>query len=262
MARPRAVRRFEGMPPPDAPGVPPELLAEYRRAVGVQIKALAGCADRLDHHPSDRDALETFRREVHKVRGSAGSYGFPKASDLAAGMEETAKDWIVHADEPRMDRGAMARWFVTRLSQFIEPELGTQAAPARPAPPVATTPEVICVEDDDSLAELLAYGLQSRGYRYATFRNGADALDALLTLDTQSQRPLVLLDVDLPGLDGFSLFERLEQERPGAYRVVFTSVHSQEDEQMRALEAGALDYLVKPISLRVILEKIRRWTGR
>ncbi|HKV71642.1 MAG TPA: response regulator, partial [Gemmatimonadales bacterium] len=61
---------------------------------------------------------------------------------------------------------------------------------------------------------------------------------------------------------GFSLFERLQTERPGAYRVVFTSVHSTEDEQMRALEAGALDYLVKPISLRVVLEKVRRWVGR
>ena len=251
------------MTSPDTPGVPPELLAEYRRAVAVQIKALVACADRLERHPSDRDALETFRREVHKVRGSAGSYGFPDASELAAGMEETAKDWLAHADEPQMDRSTVARWFVTRLGEFIGPDdTPASAAPHRPPPPDAKVPEVICVEDDHSLAELLAYGLESRGYRYATFRNGAEALDALLALDTAGRRPLVLLDVDLPGLDGFSLFQRLERERPGAYRVVFTSVHGQEDEQMRALEAGALDYLVKPISLRVILEKIRRWTGR
>jgi len=249
------------MPTPDAQGVPPELLAEYRRAVAVQLKALGACADRLDAQPSDRDALDTFRREVHKVRGSAGSYGFPEASDLAAGMEETANDWLTHADELRMDRGAVARWFVSRLSQFIEPDAAAPA-PARPPAPSVAVPDVICVEDDRSLTELLAYGLDSRGYRYVVYRNGAEALEALLALDTQGLRPLVLLDVDLPGLDGFSLFQRLEQERPGAYRVVFTSVHSQEDHQMRALEAGALDYLVKPISLRVILEKIRRWTGR
>ena len=108
----------------------------------------------------------------------------------------------------------------------------------------------------------LAYGLESRGYRYLTFRNGAEALEALLVLKTGGRHPLVLLDVDLPGLDGFSLFERLQAERPGAYRVVFTTVHSTEDEQMRALEAGAIDYLVKPISLRVVLEKVRRWVGR
>jgi len=44
--------------------------------------------------------------------------------------------------------------------------------------------------------------------------------------------------------------------------VVFTTVHGDESEQLRGLEAGALDYLVKPISLRVALEKIRRWVGR
>jgi DNA-binding response OmpR family regulator len=44
--------------------------------------------------------------------------------------------------------------------------------------------------------------------------------------------------------------------------VVFTTVHGTESEQLRGLEAGALDYLVKPMSLRVALEKIRRWVGR
>ena len=244
--------------------IPPELLLEYRRAVATQVAAIKACADRLEKHPADRDALETFRREVHKVRGSAGSYGFPEASDLAAGMEETAKDWVQHADDVQMDRGALARWFMERITEFIKPTpLDDRGPPStRSLSGEVEAPEVISIEDDHSLAELLAYGLQSRGYRFVSFRNGAEALDALLQMKTGGRRPLVLLDVDLPGLDGFSLFERLETERPGAYRVVFTSVHSTEDEQVRALEAGALDYLVKPISLRVVLEKVRRWVGR
>jgi CheY-like chemotaxis protein len=244
--------------------IPPELLVEYRRAVATQVAAIKACADRLETHPADRDALETFRREVHKVRGSAGSYGFPDASDLAAGMEETAKDWIQHADDVQLDRGALARWFMERITDFIKPAPPDAALATSPRTlsGEVEAPEVISIEDDHSLAELLAYGLASRGYRYLTLRNGAEALETLLKLKTGGRRPLVLLDVDLPGLDGFSLFERLETERPGAYRVVFTSVHSTEDEQMRALEAGALDYLVKPISLRVVLEKVRRWVGR
>jgi CheY-like chemotaxis protein/HPt (histidine-containing phosphotransfer) domain-containing protein len=250
--------------PSDSADIPQELLADYRRAVAAQVSDFRSCADRLDRNPSDQEALEVFRREVHKVRGAAGSYGFPDASDLAAGMEETTKDWIANAAEVQMDRGAVARWFADRLTEFVSPDATAAAAApgARPLTGETTAPEVICVEDDHSLAELLAYGLESRGYRYATFHNGADALDALLTMKTGGRRPLVLLDVDLPGIDGFSLFERLEAERPGAYRVVFTSVHSREDEQMRALEAGALDYLIKPISLRVVLEKVRRWVGR
>lgn len=248
---------------PDA-DVPPELLADYRRAVARQVEAIEACADRLEKDPTDRDALETFRREVHKVRCSAGSYGFPEASELAAGMEETAKDWVEHASDVHMDRGALARWFMERITDFIKPTPSdsTGSLPVRGPSGDVEAPEVISIEDDHSLAELLAYGLKSRGYRFLIFRNGAEALEALLKMKIGDRRPLVLLDVDLPGLDGFSLFERLEAERPGVYRVVFTSVHSTEDEQVRALEAGALDYLVKPISLRVVLEKVRRWVGR
>ncbi len=136
--------------------------------------------------------------------------------------------------------------------------------PAQSSPPVAApqAPEVIYVEDDAALAELLEYGLGAHGYRFAAYRNGREALGALLALDVEGTHPLLLLDVDLPALDGYSIFAALQRERPGTYRVVFTTVHGTEEEQLRGLEAGALDYLVKPISLRVALEKIKRWVGR
>src|SRR5437870_4871026 len=137
-------------------------------------------------------------------------------------------------------------------------------SPAQSSPPVAApqAPEVIYVEDDAALAELLEYGLGAHGYRFAAYRNGREALGALLALDVEGTHPLLLLDVDLPALDGYSIFAALQRERPGTYRVVFTTVHGTEEEQLRGLEAGALDYLVKPISLRVALEKIKRWVGR
>ena len=94
------------------------------------------------------------------------------------------------------------------------------------------------------------------------YRNGRDALAELRTIDTRGTVPLLLLDVDLPALDGYSIFEALQTECPGKFRVVFTTVHGSEAEQLRGLEAGAIDYMVKPMSLRVALEKIRRWVGR
>jgi len=144
-----------------------------------------------------------------------------------------------------------------------EPQpIAESSAEPQPIEVIATVAEVIFVEDDAALAELLAYGLQSRGYRFLSYRNGREALRELLALDVQGTRPLLLLDVDLPGLDGYSVFDALQRERPGIYRVVFTTVHGTEEEQLRGLEAGALDYMVKPISLRVALEKIKRWVGR
>jgi DNA-binding response OmpR family regulator len=128
--------------------------------------------------------------------------------------------------------------------------------------PVSQLPDVFIIEDDTALIELLEYGLSSRGYTSRVLRNGRDALETLRTLAVGDAHPLLLLDVDLPGLDGHSLFYMLQRERPGVFRVVFMTVHGGEDEQLRALEGGATDYLVKPVSLRVALEKIRRWVGR
>ena len=358
----------DATPPPE---LPPGLLAEYLESARSQLGVLAGLAHRIAARSADREALDALRREIHKVHGSAGSYGFMDASRLAAGMEATVKDWVAHPDDKDVDRGSLAGWFVKRLAEMLgvevpaaaglpsmprvgspprpprpqppptpgpvakaipptppspprplrplrppapnapaaspprksqppgatpptpteKPQARPPQAPAppaqrpapaakprpaepRPAPPPATpppavpsrdalsVPEVIYVEDDAALAELLQYGLRAHGYRFLAYRNGWDALRELLALDVRGTHPLLLLDVDLPALDGYSIFAALERDRPGAYRVVFTTVHGTEEEQLRGLEAGALDYLVKPISLRVALEKIKRWVGR
>jgi DNA-binding response OmpR family regulator len=136
------------------------------------------------------------------------------------------------------------------------------AAPSVPTGDSADVPEVIVVEDDPTLADLLTFGLEARGYRFVHYRNGREALEMLRSMDTGGTTPLLLLDVDLPAMDGYSIFDALQQDRPGKFRVVFTTVHGTETEQLRGLEAGAIDYLVKPISLRVALEKIRRWVGK
>ncbi len=120
-------------------------------------------------------------------------------------------------------------------------------------------PDVVVVEDDPALADLLGYALSSRGLTHHVYRKGPEALAGLLALKVHERRPVVLMDIDLPGLDGFSLFERLRVERPRDFRVVFISVHASEGDQLRALRAGALDYIVKPVSLRVLMAKIAVW---
>src|SRR5882724_11038343 len=303
-------------PPPPAPELPPGLLAEYLESARAQLGVLAGLAERLVVAAGDREALDALRREAHKVHGSAGSYGFMEASRLAAGMEATVKDWAARPDDPDVERGSLARWFVNRLAELLGVDVPDASAAPSPPPPIrsgplprvgppprpaprpptqrpvaprgravlpplppkpaerspngppvvasadaALVPEVIYVEDDAALAELLEYGLRAQGYRFLAYRNGRDALRELLALDVRGTHPLLLLDVDLPALDGYSILAALERERPRTYRVVFTTVHGTEEEQLRGLEAGALDYLVKPISLRVALEKIKRWVG-
>ena len=262
-------------------GLPPGVRDEYLQGARDQLGTIAELAERLIARGDDTDAIEALRRDAHRLHGSAGSFGFPQASVVAAELENAAKEWLERpANGGMKNRGQEARAFVRRLAAALftkqppppppAPQVVAPAPPSTaPSPPStaptaesADVPEVIVVEDDPTLAELLTFGLEARGYRFVHYRNGREALDALRVLETHGQTPLLLLDVDLPALDGYSIFEALQHDCPGKYRVVFTTVHGSETEQLRGLEAGALDYMVKPMSLRVALEKIRRWVGR
>ncbi len=264
------------MSPPqvDDFGLPPGVRDEYLQGARDQLGTIAELAERLIASGDDTAAIEALRRDAHRLRGSAGSFGFPQASVVAAELEEAAKHWLEHPGNGVADRGQAARGYVRRLAAALFTKQSVAAPVAAPSPPIDVTapspppsgdvPEVIVVEDDDTLAELLTFGLEARGYRYVLFRNGREALDQLKVMETRGAErpPLLLLDVDLPALDGYSVFEALTQDCPGKFRVVFTTVHGSETEQLRGLEAGAMDYMVKPMSLRVALEKIRRWVGR
>src|SRR6266513_1578843 len=122
--------------PPPPPELPPGLLAEYLESARAQLGVLAGLAERLVAAGGDREALDALRRETHKVHGSAGSYGFMAASRLAAGMEATVKDWAARPDEPDVERGSLARWFVRRLAELLGLEVPRASAP----PPVRAAP--------------------------------------------------------------------------------------------------------------------------
>lgn len=120
-------------------------------------------------------------------------------------------------------------------------------------------PDVVIVEDDPAFSDLLEYALRQEGYTFRVLRTGPEALEALRAMPVVALKPLVLLDLDLPGLDGHAIHERLLLERPRDFQVVFLSAHIGDADQVRALRAGAADYLAKPVSLRVLLSKLPRW---
>src|SRR5882724_1675667 len=124
-------------PPPE---LPPGLLAEYLESARAQLGVLAGLAERLMAAGGDREALDALRRETHKVHGSAGSYGFMEASRLAAGMEATVKDWAARPDDPDVERGSLAHWFVRRLAELLGVEVPDASAAPSPPPPMRSGP--------------------------------------------------------------------------------------------------------------------------
>lgn len=119
--------------------------------------------------------------------------------------------------------------------------------------------EIVVVDDDVELADMIVYALESTGRVVTVYYDGARALRELVQLPLDDVRRIVLLSVDLAGIDGHSLHERLQELRPDSFLVAFMSSRASDADQIRALRAGAVDYLVKPISLHVLVAKVDAW---
>src|SRR5687768_8993372 len=121
---------------------------------------------------------------------------------------------------------------------------------------------VLIVEDEKHIADGLRYNLNAEGFDVETAGTGEEAL-ALLTGGRKSY-DVVVLDVMLPGIDGFSLASRLRAQGEFVPILMLTARGRSED-VLRGFEAGADDYLPKPFDLTILLARIngllrrRRW---
>ncbi|HEX2201833.1 MAG TPA: response regulator, partial [Longimicrobium sp.] len=126
-------------------------------------------------------------------------------------------------------------------------------------PDAARIVDVLVVEDDPALARLLTHALTTRGYRHEWVDNGRKAVDLLAGSRPAVRARVVLLDVDLPEMDGHAVLRALGRDRVlERTRVVMLTVRSSESEVVQALEMGAFDHVAKPFSVPVLLQRIRR----
>jgi DNA-binding response OmpR family regulator len=111
--------------------------------------------------------------------------------------------------------------------------------------------KVLIVEDDLALAGVLSYTLRQAGYEVVSAYDGQAALD---TWHAESP-DLVILDLNLPRLDGLSVCQQIrsQSETP----IIILSVRSDEDDVVRGLELGADDYIAKPFSPRELLARVQ-----
>lgn len=112
---------------------------------------------------------------------------------------------------------------------------------------------VLIVEDEKHIADGLRYNLKAEGYDVETAGTGEEAL--ALLVDRRKSYDVVVLDVMLPGIDGFSLASRLRSEGHFVPILMLTARGRSED-VLRGFEAGADDYLPKPFELGVLLARI------
>jgi two-component system response regulator ChvI len=110
---------------------------------------------------------------------------------------------------------------------------------------------IALVDDDKNILASVSMLLEQEGYHVRTFTDGAAALTALST----SPPDLAILDIKMPRMDGLELLRRLRQAQD--LPVIFLTSKDEEIDELMGLNAGADDYIRKPFSQRLLLERVR-----
>jgi DNA-binding response OmpR family regulator len=123
-----------------------------------------------------------------------------------------------------------------------------------PAPPATDTRRrVVLIEDDNDIAEAILYQLEKAGLQVKVARTGEEGLDAV-----RCGADLVLLDLNLPGMDGLEVCRMIRKQATTAHvPIIIVSARADEVDRVLGLEMGADDYVVKPFSLKELAARCR-----
>ena len=122
----------------------------------------------------------------------------------------------------------------------------------------STTPLVLVVEDDEHIAQVLRFMLERQGYQVVHLADGRAASEHIASASTRPD--LVLLDVMLPYVDGFEIVRLLRERGDWAgVPVLMLTAKNTERDTVRALDAGANDFVIKPFQPNELLARVRRF---
>lgn len=111
--------------------------------------------------------------------------------------------------------------------------------------------EIVLVDDDRNILTSVSMALEAEGYTVRTYGDGEEALRGMMGHPAD----LAVLDIKMPKLDGLELLRRLRQT--SALPVIFLTSKDGEEDEMEGLRLGADDYIKKPFSQKLLIERIR-----
>jgi DNA-binding response OmpR family regulator len=113
---------------------------------------------------------------------------------------------------------------------------------------------IYVVEDDPDVCQLIEHNLRTAGYEVSTFLSGAPVVPQA----AMAQPALFLLDIMLPGINGYDLCRQIRQhDRLGKTPIIFLSARTQELDRLQAFDAGGDGYITKPFSPRELIARVR-----
>lgn len=200
------------------------------------------------------EAARSLRAMAHRLAGLAGIVGFSRVSTLASNLEDAAGSVETGVGDP-----TGARDILESLRTAFAQELAGRDASGGVVEPGTARGHILLAEDDPDQRAIVVRHLSQAGYEVEAVDDGPLVFDAARAMSPA----VLLLDVEMPGLDGYSVCREMKAD-PDLSRVpvIFMTTRARLDDRVAGLALGADDYLVKPVDPRELVIRLERAISR
>lgn len=238
---------------PEAAGLD-QALTEVRTRFIADFPIRCDAADTLIDRTADatiqRGSAQSLQSLAHKLAGLAGIIGFRRVSALAGDLEGLAASL-----EASLVEAPAAHAVVESMRAAFTHELACPLAAAPDTSGAVHRGDVLVVEDDDDQRLIVMSQLSDAGFRTHAVSSGTAVREAARALAPS----VILLDVEMPGMDGYSVCRDLKADPElSTIPIIFMSKRGRLDDRLVGLTLGADDYLIKPVEPRELVIRLER----
>ena len=243
--------------------IPFELKATFLRELDEGLKKARAAHEALHATPDDQAALDEVSHFFHRIAGTAHSVEFPTLGRVGMLCESLA-DYLKECDAAHRIKGLeLFADGLAAVEELLDEHRASSAERRSPAPLNArpqgalrepTLSRVLVIDDDPFSAKLIDTCLRAAGFVSASCSEPEQALEIV-----ESELPdLVILDVVMPGVDGFELCRRIRKNPALAFTpIIFVTRKGDVEGRVRGLEVGGNDYIAKPFDPQELVARVR-----
>ena len=242
---PSSPSQSSSAPPDELARVLKETRTRFVATFVTDCDAISALLEEALGHPASAPPTDlTFR--VHRLIGLPGTIGFPTVSRRAVDLESLLGAHAIDAP--------LARVALDKLRRAFTHDLADAPAVSAVQPAPINGIKLLIAEDHADERRILAVSLATAGFLPMAVRSGDGVIDK-----ARAERPaLILLDIAMPGLDGYSVCRLLKSDPElSAIPVILMTTGATVHHRLAGLSLGADDFLSKPIDMRELILRIR-----